>query len=413
MIACPKCGEPVTVTRNFSAWCPACEWGIAKPGEPPTGIFRSRADRWAGGQAESLFRQVSGTGAQRPGWGVARVSSYALAICVHLFCVALVAVAIWLIVAFGTVIAIILAVVILLAAFELRPRLGSFRKLRNVRYRKDAPVLFGVLDQVAAEAGCRPARAVVTSAQWNASYAAIGWGRRRVVTLGLPLWEALAAEQKIAVLGHEFAHGVNGDARHGAIVGTSIGTLARLQDMLRPGRRRRRRSRGNVALAELVARPLQALLCAMVGAVLMLQQLISLRAGQRAEYLADAIAARIASPGAVAGMLDTIATGRDTYSFAIGRRRFRDPGTSFWDQLHAALEALPGTERERRRRVDARRRSLLTDTHPPAYLRIKMVRGLPSAEPRVRLSPEQERQIRAELDADYQRIGRWIDEEMQ
>jgi Zn-dependent protease with chaperone function len=378
--------------------------------------LRSRADRWAGRQAESLFRQASGAGAQRPGWGLARILSYALAICVHLFCVALVAVAIWLLVALGNVIAIIAAAVLLLLAFELRPRLGSFRKLRNVRYRKDAPALFGVLDQVAAAAGAKPAHAVVISARWNASYAAIGWGRRRVVTLGLPLWEALSAGQKIAVLGHEFAHGVNGDARHGAIVGTSIGTLARLQDVLRPGGRRVRGGRyrntaGGAALAEqFLVRPLLALLSALVGAVLTLQQLISLRAGQRAEYRADVIAARIASPDGVAGMLDTMATGETTYSFTVGRRRFREPGTSFWDQLHAALEAVPENERERRRRVDARRPSLLSDTHPPTYLRVKMARGLPPAAPRVRLSPEGEKQIRAELDADYQRIGRWIDE---
>lgn len=206
---------------------------------------------------------------------------------------------------------IVLALFLLLFAFELRPRLESFRKLGNLRYRNDAPVLFGLLDQVAAEVGARPVHAVATSAKWNASYAAVGWRRRRVVTLGLPLWDALTADQKVAVLGHEFAHGVNGDARHGAIVGTSLATLARLHDVLKPGRRRRGRRGGLIQmLAEALTYLIQILLSSLVAGAFTLQQLIMLRAGQRAEYLADAISARVASSASMADALDTIRTGQ-------------------------------------------------------------------------------------------------------
>ena len=239
---CPQCGEPLSVERNFPAWCTACEWGIAEPEDQRTGIFRSHADRWSARQVEALYQQVSGSTVQRPGWNLARFLSYVLAICVHVFFIALIAAAIWLIVTMANVVTVILAIFALLLAFELRPRLGSYRKLKNVRYREDAPVLFGVLDQIAAEVGAMPVHGVITDARWNASYAAVSWRRRRVMTLGLPLWDALPADQKIAVLGHEFAHGVNGDARHGAVVGTSLATLARLHSVLQPDPRNRRRT---------------------------------------------------------------------------------------------------------------------------------------------------------------------------
>jgi Zn-dependent protease with chaperone function len=53
------------------------------------------------------------------------------------------------------------------------------------------------------------------------------------------------------------------------------------------------------------------------------QQLISLRASQRAEYLADVIGARTSSPASMAGALDAIVTGRDTFKTVIEQRKGR------------------------------------------------------------------------------------------
>lgn len=135
-----------------------------------------------------------------------------------------------------------------------------------------------------------------------------------------------------------------------------------------------------------------------------------MRAGQRAEYLADAIAARVASPASVADMLDTTVTGQATYSFVLERRRFSSADTDFWDQMRSALSAVPESEKEHRRRVRARDRLRVTDTHPPAHLRIRVVHGLPESEASVFLPDAREEKIRAELARDYARIGSQIDE---
>jgi len=163
------------------------------------------------------------------------------------------------------------------------------------------------------------------------------------------------------------------------VVGISLATLARLYAVLQPGPRGRRANTLTIGLAEEIARLVQALLSSMVAGVLMTQQLITLRAGQRAEYLADAIAARVASPASMADALDTMVI---------------------------------GSEMERRRRGRARDRLRVTVTHPPDHLRIKMVHGLPGSEASVFLSDAQEKKIRAELARDYARIGSQIDETM-
>lgn len=400
------CGGPLPAAGSYPKWCPACEWGIPKPAEQ-LGFVRSLVNRWSARQVEAVFRQASGTRVQRPGWGAARLVSYAFAMVVHLCWVGLLAVAVWLIVAMPNVVTIILAILALFLAHELRPRLGSFRRLDNVRYRDDAPVLFGVLDQVAAEVGAEPVHGVVTDSGWNASYSSVGWRRRRVVTLGLPLWDALSADQKVALLGHEFAHGVNRDARHGVIVGTSLATLAQLYTVLRPDPRLQ-----NGTAGEQLGLAVERLLRGVIAAVFWTQQLISLRAGQRAEYLADAIGARVASPLSMAGALDAIVTGVDTYQAVVQRRVNRkvsrvssnaDPG--LWDELRSALKAVPESELERRRRVREHALLQVTDTHPPSHLRISALRGLQPGDASFSLSTAQEEKIRVELARDYGRIG--------
>jgi Zn-dependent protease with chaperone function len=404
---CPECGESLPAVQNFRAWCPACEWGVAEPEKERSGFFRSRADRWSARQVTTMFQQLSGSVVTRPGWGTARLLSYLLAIFVHACSLALFGVGIWLLVAMPNVVTVILAAVALLLAFELRPRLGSFRKLKNARFSGDAPALFSMLDQVAAEVGAKPAHAFVIDASWSATYQAVGWRRRRIVTFGLPLWDSLPEDQRLAMLGHEFAHGVNGDALHGTVVSTSVTTLVRLYRVLHPGRLD---ISDPVPAIELLVRVVLSLPRGIVVGVLMAQQLIALRARQRAEYLADVVAARVASPASAANALDTLVTGQDTYAFVFERRRFRAKDGNVWDELRSELAAVPETERERRRRAEARKRLRVTVTHPPAHLRIKMMAGLPSSDSAVTLPAGQHERIQAELAADYVRIGRLIDE---
>lgn len=411
-VNCPTCGERLPEAGNFTIWCPACEWGIPKPAEQQQGFPRSLVNWWSSRQVQALFQQVSGTMVQRPGWGIARLVSYAFAMVIDLFPVGLLGVGAWLIVAMPNVVTVILAVIALFLAYQLRPRLGSFRKLRNVRFRDDAPVLFGLLDQVAAEVGAKPVHGVVTDGSWNASYSSVGWRRHRVVTLGLPLWDALSADQKVAILGHEFAHGVNGDARHGVVVGTSLQTLYRLHSMLLPDPLLRARLRRRTETATQLGQAIQALLRGVIATAFTAQQLISLRASQRAEYLADAISARIASPDNVSSALDAIVTGVDTYHMVVEQRAGRrlhpvsgDAQPQFWDELRSALAAVPENELERRRRVGQHALLQFTDTHPPTHLRISMLRSLPPSEASVCMTAAQEDKIRAELAGDYARVG--------
>lgn len=254
-----------------------------------------------------------------------------------------------------------------------RPRLGRIPNGSNVLQRADAPRLFALLDRVAAAAGTRTAETVVVNAAVNAYVAEVGWRRRRVVGIGLPLWTALTPQQRIALLSHEFGHYANGDPRHGAVVHTALSTLASWDLFLLPGVQLRR------STLESIARAVMYVPRGIVLAVLWVMDRLTLRASQRAEYRADAVAARIGSSQAAAGMLDVTLTagsvGMELRRLAIlartGNRgaNAADITAGLWERLAARSRAVTPHERDRLRRVGAARGHGTDSTHPPTHLR--------------------------------------------
>src|SRR5262245_62898187 len=88
------------------------------------------------------------------------------------------------------------------------------------RRSKDFPALHAFVNQVAKELGGRPVNKIVVNESYNAAYGVFGWHRVPVLWIGLPLWVALPPQERLAIIGHEIAHGVNGDATRGFIVGS-------------------------------------------------------------------------------------------------------------------------------------------------------------------------------------------------
>ena len=215
--ACPDCASPLAVTSGFPVWCAGCGWAAGAAEAPPRKGFRQAFSQRA---VEALYEEISRSEAHRPGWDLARILSYLVAWCVHAATLGLLVVAGVVVWWSPSIVSVPLALVLTLVAFYVAPRFGRFPKRASVRYREDAPALFALLDRVTAETGAKPVHAVVVSGAFNAAYGTVGPRRRPFVEIGLPLWDALPPQERIALLCHELAHGVNGDSRHGLVVDT-------------------------------------------------------------------------------------------------------------------------------------------------------------------------------------------------
>ncbi|MFF1477744.1 M48 family metalloprotease, partial [Streptomyces sp. NPDC058301] len=366
---CPDCGRDVPVDPRFVTWCAECGWNV-DPGAPqaPEGRLEALRRRLARRHGEQLYAEgVDG----RPRKDASSVLARALALLVHAVTLGLaVAGAVVLVSGIGTFSGWALGAVLLGIAFVLRPRLGSLPDSGEepVLYRADAPSLFGLIDEVAAVVGTRGVDAVVVGAEANAAVSTYGIRRRRVLWLGLGLWTVLTPRQRVALLGHELGHYANGDTRHGAITHNALRSLSLWVYFLSP--------KPHPTMTERFADYLMAVPRWAVYGVLVLLDRLTLRATQRAEYLADEAAARAGSTEAAVELMDRILV---TDSVALELRResvaaqtkgrasaSRDEAEqSLWARLAERVGAVPEREYERLRRAAALRGHAVDSGAPP------------------------------------------------
>lgn len=398
---CPHCGDVLAGGGDFVAWCRSCEWNLqAGQDKRPESRVRRWQRRVSHRSALRLFRSLEGKPVPRPGWDVPRVVSYAMALVVHALSFGLIAAGAWIIlVSWGHWWPVAMGLFIAVVGVGMRPRLGRLPKDARVLSRADAPHLYRLLDQVAAHVGASPADVVVVDDEMNASYGTVGLRRRRVVTIGLPLWTVLEPQERVALLGHEFGHGRNGDARHGLVVGTALETLGEWYDALRIDAAS---SGGDffVWLAQQVADAVSKVFRGIVLAWIVAMDRLMLRSSQRAEYLADVMSAQAGSTAAANSLLRMLLV-LDSVHFAHVRAANRGE-TALWDAGRAFRDSIPEAEWERRLRLAERKSYSVDTTHPATILRMRLVESRDPVHAGVALDAAADDAIAAEL-AEHER----------
>lgn len=410
---CPQCGADVRVDSRFAAWCAGCDWNVdpARPQEKLGRLARARR-ALARRHGEKLLAEVTAGGTLRARRDVASLLAYAVALAVHSLTVALVAGGIWFVVWGWGGLGMVPGLFLLALGWSLRPRLPRLPEDVPVLHRADAPELFALVDDVAHVVGTRGVDAIAVNARINASVKSYGIRGRRLLTLGLPFWEMLTPQQRIALLGHELGHYSNGDTRHKLVVANADRSLTTWHYYFSP-------------IPD--PKPLEVfvnLLCIpprwLVLGVLMLLDRLTLRATQRAEYLADRMAARAGSTEAALELMDrllvadsaVITLQREVSGAALsgprGARRAEDRADGLWERLAADLASIPEHERERQRRAGALRGHSVDSTHPPTHLRHECLLAGAAVPPAVVADDDRERRIAAELTGARTKVARQI-----
>lgn len=413
--SCPECGAAVRTDTTFVTWCRACDWNVDPDPGPEQGegdrLHRARralAQRYG----EKLLAEVTAGGTLRARRDASSLFAYALALVVHGVTAALALGGIWCLVAgwggFGTV----LGALLLLIAWTLRPRVARLGDSAPVLLREDAPELYALIDEIAEVVGTRGVDRIAIETEINAGVQEVGLRGRRALRLGLPLWEMLTPQQKVALLGHELGHYSNGDTRHGFVVATAYRSLTTWYYYLAPT--------PHPDAVELLVNLFYAVPRLLLRGVLFLLDHLMLRAGRRAEYLADRAAARAGSTEAAVELMDRLLVtdsievllrSEANKAAAGGSRGIRaaEAGAEgIWDRLGAYAASVPEDEYERRRRVGARRGHSVDSTHPPTHLRRRCLLTGPSVPAAVTMDTDRERRVTAELAAARTAMARTI-----
>lgn len=410
--SCPECGAEIRTDRRFVAWCAACDWNV-DPGQPetPTGRLEVLRRRLARRHGEKLLAEVTGDGPLRPRRDAAAVLALALALAVHGVTAALFVAGLLLVtLGWGSALP-LLGAVCLVVAWTLRPRFARLPEDEPVLRRADAPELFALVDEIAGTMGTTGVHAVSVTDECNASVSTYGLRRRRLLSIGLGLWETLTTEQRIALLGHELGHYANGDTRRGLVTGNALRSLDTWRYLLSPV--------PHPTPVEAVLNALYLLPRAAVTGVLMVLDHLTLRATQRGEYLADSFAARCGSTDAAVGMLDRLLVADSATATLLresnalrthrGETAARgDARSGLWERLAAHMDSIPASEHERQRRRSALRGHSVDSTHPPTHLRrarLLTAAALPAA---VTVDAVRRTALQAELDGARNTVARRI-----
>ncbi|WP_371662191.1 M48 family metallopeptidase [Streptomyces sp. NBC_00280] len=401
---CPECDTGIQADSRFTKWCPACDWNVDPGGpEPVKGRLEALRRTLAQRHGEKLLATMStdAAGEQRAPRDAYGVLAYVIALLIHGVTAVLATTGIWCVVSGWGGLLMVPGLFLLLLGWGLRPRLNRLPKDEDngvVLRRPDAPELFALIDEIAEVSGTRGVDAVAVNADTNASVQTYGL-RGRLLTLGLPLWESLTPEHRIALLGHELGHYSNGDTRRGLVLGTAYNSLDLWLYYLSPTANRTA-VQMLTSLAYIVPR-------LVVQGVLMLLDTLTLRSTQRSEYLADSAAARAGSTEAAVGLMDRLLV-VDSIDITLRRevnsrrlRRSGQPrgteGDGLWEELAAHIASIPEFEYERQRRVGALRGHSVDATHPPTHLRRRRLLDVGSVPGVVAVDEERSAGIAAEL----------------
>ncbi|MGB2570954.1 M48 family metallopeptidase [Micromonospora citrea] len=411
--ACPRCGQATVSIREAVPWCAVCEWNLDTFDRAGRASEFGWAwiDRGTYRLAARLNRQQYAVLVDRPlessGLGLAGVLTAVASILLTAGVVVLAAIGVWLLFAFPFPnVAVVLGVAMIGLAVALRPRFGRLDPDLDVVSREQAPGLHALVDEVAGAVGAPLPHVVAVDDSFNAYTTSVGLRRRRVLVLGLPLWGALDGQARIALLGHEPGHFVNGDVRRLLVTQPALTMLGNAADLFRPGH-----SSVGGGIIEMIGDALGRMLSWTVSRLLfgahLLLVVTALRDSQRAEYLADEMAARAAGTAGATQMLDTVLHG-DAVLQVVRQSCRGGAGPATWRadvgrSLTAAADRLPLL-----RQFSIRERTSLFASHPPQGLRHRMLTARARQDSRVTLTETRAEQLDAELARHFERVGRQL-----
>jgi Zn-dependent protease with chaperone function len=353
----------------------------------PFGFLASLYEQSSERLGKSLFQELVKADTPRPTLTISKILAFLLATLVLVLVVAMFGWGVWLVSQstanpFGC----LMGVVLVLAAIAARPRVQRFPK----RYAtaEEYPALFEAIGKIAKVLNTSNVDALILNGEYNAGFAQPGWRRRRLMVIGVPLFAILEPQERIALIAHELAHGVNGDPVRGVFVGTALYSLATWYFILHV-------QRGTRSIPGTIANVFMWLLSYIPFGLFFALAYLSWRDSQRAEYLADALGAQVSgSRGAIGALWKTK---YDEQYYKSLQYVQVNPGRSWLEEFRNSIVALPNAVMDTSQ-LDSGETYPLEGTHPPTPYRIEMLKARPALAPRVSFTEEEWARIEQELE---------------
>jgi Zn-dependent protease with chaperone function len=395
--SCPQCQSSIPVYRDFITWCDNCNWNV-QPHEPdpPANVFEAIYVSLGKRLGRGLFQELGRAHSLKPKLTVSQILAFFIALLTHGFSLLVAIAGLVLIFQTGVSCLGLLGLVLVASAWVVRPRIPQLGKEDEVVPRERVPTLYATLERIAEALGAPRANIVVVDEDWNAAFGRVGWRRKNTIFIGLPLFTVLDGQERVALLSHEIAHGINGDLTRSFFVGTAIDSLVRWYVIIHPDHIWD--PEVGEGFMDLPGNLIRAGLSSIIKLWLYVLANLLWRDSQRAEYLADTMASSVSGTAAMMSMLGKLHLG-NTFHMTLHWVCLNNKGQNLFDELRARALEVPQRELERIKRVERLHESRLDTTHPPTAYRIELIQSRPVTEPKVSLSKEEIERMERELSA--------------
>jgi heat shock protein HtpX len=195
------------------------------------------------------------------------------------------------------------------------------------------------------------------SADLNASAFTAGWRRRRVLSIGAPLWVALSPQARVALLAHELGHFAHGDVLRGRYVSSAAYSLVAWSEVFRLD-----------GVARVAGWPVRVAL----AGYRRLLDVVAAPSHRRQELLADLSSVRAAGTDGAIDALEMVLAivGLDVTANRVAIQPGRPP---LGPALREYGESYDAAARAGARRRGDDQRSAIDDSHPPTTERLRLI----------------------------------------
>jgi heat shock protein HtpX len=405
---CPRCAKATVTTGLGQPWCPSCDWNLDQATPVVFGVrwVDRRLHRVAVRLTEAQFAALANGSLSPRTMTAARLTVLAAAVVLLVGVLAIAVLGLWLLFVDFFNVSTVLGALLIGVAIVLRPRLGRLSDLSGrgvIVDRGQAPRLFGLVERVAAAVGAPAPQVLMVGYDLNAFTTAVGVGRTRVLCVGLPLWATLEPQERVALLGHELSHFVNGDVRRGPLTQVAETTLDRVAGLFTIEGTVTRGLIGYVSA--ILTRMLGRLVSGTAQTLQLLLVWTSQRDSQRAEYLADELAARAGGTDAAVGLMDHLVMGA-SIDTVVRREARAGNGMPAWHDAARVARANLAVNLPVLRRLTRYTEVSLYASHPPAGLRAEMLERRPRQAAAVTLTETEAAHIDNELAVHKKRVLR-------
>ncbi|WP_243297851.1 M48 family metallopeptidase [Bacillus litorisediminis] len=405
---CPQCQKQMPAASEYITWCEYCDYNvnptIPEESTPITRLYERLGERLGESLVENIKEGVTPTA-----W-IPTIAAFFIATIVHMVSLGLLLGGLYCLFFADKNIYIYIAIVLLFGlSWVLRPRIDRLEKDQFILPRDEFPTLYGICEKISEEMNTKKVDGIIIDHGFNASITEVGFRRKVIVTVGLPLFSILNADERLSVLAHEIGHKENKDLSKSFYLGTAISTIYTWFDLLYPDKATNGEREDGMSLLEVPAYYFMKAISFIPYSLIYLLTFLLYRNKQVAEFKADLFEAEVTGTHTAIQVLEKLHYG-DLFAHISRKVALNNEKLNLFTELKSRVANLPERERKRLKRKTELEKTRIDTTHPATHLRMNLLKAK-MMHPKIKLTSLEASALQKELEKLEEPVqGKIIDE---